>query len=343
MAKHLGLEWPRDRQEIIEKINEMRLEIRNRFPDASIFRECAYVVPIFKMEDLSGSYPGFTLPEEMASLTATWVDGDSTVLRSRWRERHTGILSHSALELQVVPMMHTSPTEADLSGPGQTLQVRSYFECDDNKKVEVTVRVGRKLKKITFPLNSLTWKTSKSKITRIERVVLPPDLCGPVTMRELSGRVLSIYHPGVEVPSYQRYKIASSPHDHLERGQTARSRATGFKGNPIANTTSDAAFHCLPDHVIITGPKTFREVFADDDIVEIGDLAVLRHAASYLRYQENTTDAGDLRRAQYDQARMREHLNGVMARLDGEQTEDTNFPSPRVTRPRTRLKGYRKR
>ena len=70
MAKHLGLEWPRDRVAIVEKINEMRLEIRNRFPDASIFRECAYVVPIFKMEDISGSYPGFTLPDDMASISA---------------------------------------------------------------------------------------------------------------------------------------------------------------------------------------------------------------------------------------------------------------------------------
>ena len=31
MASPLGLEWPRDRVAIVNKINEMRLEIRNRF------------------------------------------------------------------------------------------------------------------------------------------------------------------------------------------------------------------------------------------------------------------------------------------------------------------------
>lgn len=310
MAKHLGLEWPRDRVAIVEKINEMRLEIRNRFPDASIFRECAYVVPIFKMEDISGSYPGFTLPDDMASISAAWIEHDSTTLRSRWREKHTGILSHSALELQVVPMMHTSVTEADLSCGPQLLQVRPCLPCDDGKIVEIKVCVGQKTKKISFSLSSETWKTTRSGVTSIEQVTLPADLCGSVTLREAGGRLLSIYQPGNEVPAYQRYKVATT---------------------------------CTSDHIILKGPKIFRDVFDDNDIVEVGDRAVLRHAASYLRYSENTTDVADLRRAKYDEGLMRQHLNGVMARLDGEQTEDTALPNVRHPRPTRRLKGYQRR
>lgn len=311
MAKPLGLEWPRDRVQIVEKINDMRIEIRNRFPDASVFREVAYAVPVFQMSDVTGSYPGFTLPSDMASISAAWIDKQQTVLRSRWREKHTGILSSSAFETQVIPMMATSATEADPSRPAKRLQMRPCLECDNGKQVEVQARVeGGKLKNLTFTLDSETWKTTTSAVESIERVVLPPDLEGPVTLRELGGRVLSKYEPGMHVPAYQRHKIAEP---------------------------------CGPDTIIIKGPKIFKNIYLDNDIVEIGDRAVLRHAANYLRYSENTTDTSDLRRANFDEAKMIEHVNGALARLDGEQTQDTATPRPRITRPRNRLSSYRKR
>lgn len=310
MAGPLGLEWPRDRVAIVQKINEMRLEIRNRFPDASVFREAAYLVPVFRMTDISGDYLGFTLPPDMASLSSVWIDRDPTVLRSRWRERHTGFISDSHLEVQVIPTLNTSPIEVPLSSNGAQLQMRPTLPCDNGKTVEILADVKGVTHRLRFPLNAETWMTSTSIVSKIKSVVLPEDLKGPVTFRELGGRTLSVYPPTNPVPSFQRYKIATG---------------------------------CSPDYVIVMGPLAFNEVFADNDIVEIGDLAVLRHAASYLRYSDNTTEVGDLRRAKFDEELLRQHVNGVMARLEGQQTEDNPTPRPRRTRPNNRLNAYRKR
>lgn len=314
MAEPLGLEWPRDRERIVKKINEMRLEIRNRYPEAPIFRECAYVVPLFGIQDTPGRFTGFTLPEDVASLSAVWFEDEATVLRSRWREAHTGIISKSAIEVEVVPMMHSSPTEADICPEGDLLQFKASLECDDGKRMEVRIKkpCGQE-KRLRVPLNSKDWMTSKSRVVEIISVILPEDLCGTVTLREQSSRrVLSIYQPGYEVPAYQRFKVA-----------------TGCPGKHSC--------------VVIKGPKVFKEVHADTDIVEIGDLNVLKYAASYLRYSDTTTDRSDLQRANFDLQKMGEQLNGVMARLEGNSQQDGPVYMGRITRPRNRLNGYSKR
>ena len=296
MAEPLGKRWPNDRDEIVHRINELRTLIRNLFPDNPIFRNATYAIPVSSFIDAGGfKFRGFSLPLDLAGVDGVFVGKDPVTLRSRWRELQVGIIDKYAVEYESIPAMKTSVTELDLLHPAR-IQIKSSSSCDDDKIVEVRVNLhcGTQ-KKIKFRLCSDHWRMSNSVAVSIESVILPEDLVGSTAIRGEGGDTLSVYGPGITIPSFERFRL-----------------------------TSDCFYHSLrnPQVVLVQGPRRFTKIFDDNDIMEIGDLLVLKHGASFLRYGSNTKEDSDLRKANFEKGQMIENLNGVFARIDGRSNQD---------------------
>lgn len=317
VAKELDVNWPKDRVEVLETINDIRNLIYNKYQDFKLFDNVFHCINVTSFPNQCGStcpdrdcYQAITLPPDVAGVEAAWEYDRPLLLRSRWREAHVGIDSPNLSHVEITQMAEQFATERDLQ---HFSRLKAYAERDEDcgkiMMVEVMTDEGKHVK-LQFDLKANTWVFAQPFAAKILSVVLPPDLVGSVTLAQEDGYELSIYAPSEKVPLYRRFRVVAS--------------------------------RC-PQTILIQGTKKFQPVHFDHDIVEIGDKLILQAAARYFKFTQKTTDTKSLNRAEYDLRDMNTLINGLISRDRGHAVQDgTPLRGPRMPR-RATLPGYTRR
>lgn len=315
VAAAKGLRWPEDRPEVVEYINKYRNLLFNSYQDFKLFDNVVHCICIstFRERCVDGScgtpatYQGFTLPNDVAGVEAVWSYGSPLKLRSNWREAQVGIGVHGP-RVEAVEMSENFATERDLNSIC-ALKVFAEREEDAGRKVVVEVLdADRNVVKLEFTLVADAWVTVETRVLEIRSVSLPFGRRGSVTLAQQDNYELSRYHPSEKVPSYRRFKVADS---------------------------------CYTSAVKVQGTRRFVPVYFDSDVVEVGDQLVMESGTRYFKYGENTTDAAELKTANYHKGEMAGYLNGLMARHRGHAVQDnTPFKGRPLPRRTKHLPGY---
>lgn len=313
MANAIAKRWPEDRPEVVDAINKYRETLYNAYATLKLFDASFHCICIStfraRCSPCEPCYQGFTLPSDVASLETVWIYGRPLILRSRWRESHTGIDHGCGPRLEVIEMSEQFPTERGLK---EVTRLRVYTEREEDAGKKVTVEVtdvDGKDHTLSFTLVSDGWAEADVLVSEIHTVSLPSRV-GAITLAQENGYELSVYQPyELPVPQYRRYKLASS--------------------------------NC-PATVLVQGVKKFVPLYFDSDVIEIGSRLAMESFGRYLRYGEVTTESKDIQRSRLDLEDMWAHVRGIVARHRGASTQDgTPFKGRKVS-PRHTLPGYRR-
>lgn len=310
-----GLKWPEDRPEIVTALNRVRNFWHNLYREQPLFDDLFYCFCTTTFNERCqggrpcyGRYQGFTLPRDVASVQGVWENGESLTMRSRWREVLTGI-GLCGPRIEVLEMAEQFSTERD---PKEITALKIFTERDEDAGKKVTISAidaDWKTVKLEFTLKSDSWATVDSKIREIRDISLPVGRKGSITLAQEDGYELSFYDPTETVPSYRRFKITSSS---------------------------------CPAIVKVQCTRRFIDIYFDSDVVEIGDRLVLEAGARYFKYKDSSTDAVQIKTAEYHRAGMEKELAGLVARHKGHAIQDgprkQGRPLPRHLK---RLPGYR--
>ena len=315
LAAAKGLRWPEDRPEVVAYLNKYRNLLFNSYEEFKLFDNVFHCICVSEFRERCstdtcndpGTYQGFTLPADVAAVSAAWAYGEPLKVRSRWREAMMGI-GLTGPRVDILEMAEQFPIERDLNSVC-ALKVWTEREEDAGKHVVIEVIDGDwKIKKLDFTLESGGWVTVEERVREIRSVSLPVGRIGSVTLAQQDGYELSIYGPHETVPSYRRFKIAGT---------------------------------CPAGAVKIQGTRRFQPIYFDSDVVEVGDQLVIESAARFFKYGENTTEAAEIRTAAYHKTEMAGYLNGLISRHRGKAIQDTTpfrgRPLPRRTK---HLPGY---
>lgn len=299
VANALNKSWINDRLEVTEILNKMRLLWYTSYPKYKLFDDAFHCICVQEFTDEhSGTYQGVTLPNDISGVEAVYWYGRSLILRTRWREAHTGIGVSKLGRIESVMMAQKFPTERDLAEPC-TIKMYAEHKDDEGKKVYVdVVTASGNSKRIEFVLKHDTFVVSPLPVRQIINVSFPEPRKGEVKLAEQNGRELSIYDPWETVPSYRRLKLKS----------------------------------CDPKGtVLVQGSKNVsKKVYFDHDIIELGNQLILEEAARYFKYGEDTTEKGELAAALQHRAEMDALIRGEQARERGRSVQD----GPRTSRMR---------
>lgn len=292
MAKALKMDWSVDRAEVVEYLNKYRELLYTMYREHGLFDDVFYCISVETFNRCCGNQPqyrGFSVPQDVASIEAAYRNDDPLTLRSRWREMKDG-LSADLPVTELFPVNELFPTERDLT---ESSSIGLYTDHeDDNDKVAVieVLDTYSKKRKITFRLVHNGVVRSKFKVTKVLSVVLPANQVGGITLMQTSqGRTLSEYPPGEHVPVFRRYRIAPT--------------------------------NC-PASILIHGNRSFRPVYFDHDIVEVGNRLAMEAGARFFKHSEDTTDAGELKKAGYERALLDSYIGGEISRSEGRSIQD---------------------
>lgn len=313
LAKANGLRWPEDRVRVVELANKYRNLLYNLYEEVKLFDEVSQCICLsdFREPCVRDCDPvhwkGFTLPYDVASVESAWESGNVLTQRSRWRESLVGRHNPGAfMEMFEVPGQFA--TERDLR---EVTRLKVYADSVEDNGLTVEVKVvdaDWEHQTLAFSLQGDGWVTVDNYVREIISVVLPGHRDGGIRLAQEDGYELSRYTPNEPTPAYRRYKVAA---------------------------------HCNSEAVLIQGTRRMVPVYFDSDIVEVGDQLVMEAAARYFKYGENTTDQKDIKRAEYDLAKMKESLSGLLARNRGRSKQDgTPYQGRPLPRRRKQLPGY---
>ncbi len=315
MANAMNLDWENSRAEVVDYVNKYRNLLYTQYDRFKLFDNVFHCICVSTFRERCAkdchcdTYQGFSLPRDVSAVASAWNFGRPLAIRSRWREAHTGIDTARLPRVEIIEMAEQFPTERDQKCLSR-LKVYADSKADCGKTVTLMVTTADwDDRRIEFSLIGDGWAVADVHVRQIRSVALPPDLEGGITLAQEDGYELSRYHPTERVPLYRRFRIATSK---------------------------------CPATVLIQGTKRFLPVWFDTDIVEVGDRMVIDSAARFFRYGDSTTEAAEIRRAQYDKSEMEGYLNGLIARHRGHAVQDG---SPFRGRPITRRKslpGYRR-
>jgi hypothetical protein len=154
------------------------------------------------------------------------------------------------------------------------------------------------------------WAISPVIASKIVGVSLPSGRTGGIKIADADGYELSIYAPWETVPNYRRMKVPAG---------------------------------CGCETVLVQGVKKFQKIYFDHDIVEVGNGLIIEAAGRYFKYGENTTEAKEINRAQFDKSDMAALMKGLIARHRGNSIQDNNPLKGGRTMRKKPLPGYRKR
>lgn len=312
MAPMMGLQYPRDREELLTNLNRYRALYYSEFDEFRLmeYQQCVRLGK-FSMDCGAGAcdfYYGFTLPPDMASLSGVWQYKESFTLQSRWREVHTGIKMHGDGDMKTIPIVGNFPTEREVIS-GSSLKIFTASMLDNGKKVYVTARMmdGTE-QRLEFTLVSGKNAVITNPVCSIVSVVTPADQCGLLTLYQGDDRCLSIYEPGVQVRSYSRYKILTD---------------------------------CPSGCVLLRGYREYRPVCDDFDIVEVGDQLAIEAAAGYFKYYRSKNQE-EIIKGSKDKAEMLRRIKAVVSKMEGRSQQDGADIGRNKPRRRSKgLPGYR--
>lgn len=296
MAGTLGLNWPRDRSAILEYINDFRDLLYNSYQDLKLFDNVFHCICISSFPEMCGHpcdaspcYQGFVLPDDVASVESAWEYGLPLKVRSRWREAHFGLDSQDTPRIDIVEMAEQTCTERALQS---VCGLKVYCETAEDSglkvRVEAIMHDGER-KTLCFDLRADGWAVVNRPVRQIVSISLPPGRKGNIVLAQSDGYQLGVYGPHETVPVYRKFRVVTL---------------------------------CRSGTVLIQGAKRFVPVCNDHDVVEIGSRMILKSAASFLKFRENTTERKDLNRAAYDKTEMGGYLVGLQARHRGNASQD---------------------
>lgn len=302
MAANLGLEWPRDRAEVLGYINDFRDILYNLYSEMRLFDNVFHCIQISSFPNDCRHpcvgrpcHQGFVLPADVVSVTAAFDYGRPMILRSRWREAHVGLDTTTWPRTELVETAEQVCTERALE---RACFLKMYSEApeDEGKQVfvEAVLDDTGETRKLRFTLANDGWVVVDRPVREILSVALPSGCKGNIVLAQEDGRVLSVYGPHEVVPVYRKFRIASG---------------------------------CSSGTILVQGVKKFIPVAFDHDIVEVGSRTVLKAAASFLKFRSGTTDTKDINRAEYDRSEMARALRGLQERHRGRSIHDGPFAS----------------
>lgn len=318
MARAMGLNPTRDREEVVRYVNKYRNLLYNSFNEVQLFDdyEQCFALDTYH-QDCHGTacpvYTGFTATLDMAGIMGAWESLAPLTLQSKWREVHQGKEDSRGEKLTLTPVTGSFATEHDMTTP-QQVTLYASSKSDAGKLVHITaLGTDGGTHELQFKLNGDGQVTVNRAICRIYSVTLPPDLCGTVDLAQADGRLLSSYPPGILVPKYKRYKVRQG-------------------------------YSCPSDTILVQSARTYLPVYEDYDVIEVGDELVIEAAGRYFKYGENTIDPKEQAAARGYRKDMFSYISNIKGRDTGRSAQDT--PTPAMKRPRSRVRrrglpGYR--
>ena len=284
-------------------------------------------VQCFRMECISekhcdNEYYGFNLPEEVEGITDAWEDKEPLHLLSRfWESRFGRITKYKGNRLSLTLMAEVFVTQADLESP-EPLWIK-VGEHDGNKEGElIFIDDEGKERKWRYTTKAGGFAKLPEDAYDIKKLVLPTGLRDCLDLLTASGKLLGRYSGKDLVPCFRRVKL-----------------------------TGD---YC-PELVRIQAQHKFRDLRYDYDIVEIGSRLILQHAARFIRYGDEGTDADENNRGFMEYQKMVEAIEDRWNSIQGNNIEDvsplivgdnSNFPKigrVRQTRAQARKRRTRNR
>jgi hypothetical protein len=313
VADEMGIDLDNGREEALLWLNRIRSLWYHSFQKRALFDDLVECVPLSEQcapcLPCGGKYTGFTIPHYMSGPVTAWASTEPVVLRSRWFEKYTGRHAGSEATFQSTPIPGTSPTECDILR-GTRISVTAMSRKDDGKKMIIKgLDCHGDVRTLCATLVGDAAVESEFELSSITSIVLP-KLSGELVLRsEIDGRVLSTYNPAFPtVPEFRRFKA-----DY-----------------PCSGLCS----------IYVRANRRYRDLYADSDIVEIGDRLVLEHGASSFRFGKNTTDTKELQRAAMDRAEMINLIAGMVQREDGGHAQDGPIAIRGRRTRRATLPGY---
>ena len=321
VGEKLGLDPERDRPEVIDYLNRIRSIWYHSSSRSRLFDDFLECVPIEKLCVVcpSGtcqcaSYNGITLPLEMAGPVSAWSGADPMLLRSRWREKSVGRDSYGP-GLSLIEIPGSFATTKDITGGETVLKIYASSKRDDGKQITIKgVDCNGKQLTSCIKLIGDGWVDTPVAYRQITRIILPACLTGEVKVVATNNDAeLGRFSPKTPlIPEFRRFKILGP---------------------------------CDPcnSHAYIQANRRYRDVYFDEDTVEIGDRLVLEYGASYFKFGENTTDTKELQRAAMDLSAMNTLIKGLSARERGGHVQDGPVTRKSRRTRSARLPGYRGR
>ena len=297
IAPAYGLDFEQNRDRVIGYVNRYRELLYNLYPTQKLFDDyyvCCVVEQFTqKCNDpnncADNSFYGITIPSNMSGVEAAWQYQAPLMLRSRWREVHTGIHTGNHDHMSLVELMDTSPTERQMTAFSQ-VGFFTYDERDEGKVVTISgmEEGGNRVKaRVTLCFDTLVY-TDKT-FCKIDSVVLP-DLCGSIEfMQREEGVTLSYYRPHEHIPRYRRFKLNN---------------------------------RCATNHLLIRGTRKYEDISLDDDIVEIGSRLALEAAGRYFKYAEDTMETQEIKAGEYQYGKLEAQIDAIVQRHRGRMFQD---------------------
>ena len=185
------------------------------------------------------------------------------------------------------------PTERDLAPCGSCSYIK--FKAEDPKDCGKTVQISfkdangqDKTENVLLSGDYVRTQTQVKHINPRGGIVLPNGRHGSVTIADEKGRILSVYSPNENVPSYRRLKIEGV---------------------------------CCGDQVYIKANRRFEPLYFDNDVIETDNRLAIQEAARYFEYNNSTrADMQYEAKAATHAANAKHYLMGEKSRHRGKAT-----------------------
>lgn len=306
MAGAMGLEWPKDRVELLRYINLYRSLLYSAYRQLPIFDTVYLCLCLHRLRPLcdegvcSTERWGITLPPEVAGVVAAWRYDAPMRLMSHWKEVHDGRNAAAARHpLGMTDTGVTTPTEREVQAI-TTMKVWTESAGDAGKELVIDVRdADGKQRRISFSLLADAWAVSDLEVKDILSVVLPANMDGSITLAQADGYELSVYAPSdSKVPRFRQMAV----------------------GNGCG---------CNGGNILVQGTRAYQKVYFDTDVVEVGDPMAISLAGAYYRYWQSK-DREEQVRAITSKGELMSTLAGMAERYRGRMIQDGVITSQRI-------------
>lgn len=305
-----------DRCALVEAGNAVREEFYLQYSDLPLFDQVEGGFSIQKFchfREPEEYYYGITLPVFMQSIEAAWSCDVPFKIYSGWREWRDGIKPSESCRLQILPHGR-SPIERDMKGCCK-LKFFTYDERDTGKPVTVRyVTTGGEEAEETVRLVFDNWISTERQVLSLvdNGLIFDPDRKGGVKVADGDLDVLAYVPPGMDVPSFRRYKF------------------TGVKPG---------------DYVWVRASRLYTPLYWDNDVCELSVKAAAVSMAKGLRHLGGEgDDLSQEQKGEYHHGRAKSLMQGAQSRESGKATiHNINLSKGPVRSGRLKKSGQRKR
>lgn len=306
-----GLNLEDDREELEEIGNLIREFWYNQYHNISLFDNyiTCHKVECYPLEcndpcDCSdNNYWGITAPADLAAIEEAWYNKKPLYTRSRWWEGKEGIIAQGYGDMQIVPMDQETPLRHPLKSCS-ALTIQTQSRCDDGKEfvIEGTILASRGGEEeiedyeITDTLIGGKKIDTPVQFMSVTNIIMPDDLEGYVRILDEDGKLLVKIDKGNNIPRHKRYKVT-------------------VDGCSCCDS-------CKPTgHVAIKGTRQFRDIYDDNDIVEIGSRRIIQHLARMV-VKEDSDDEKEQSIANLNRSRALDEMMGLVERYRAQEDQD---------------------